>query len=273
MKKSTYEKIVSHWIPLAVILLSVFRVLFSVWTWQLNYNMFLNYLLTHLVLPFWIGIFVNIGLIVFWVVFYVTVIRLARDSASFGLRIFSAVLFGIDALTILIFLCIGVFHGLWWYTGAALEAVMAVSQAESIRLCLEREEAFSMQPVKTGARRFEKHRAEFQALQEALRGLPVTKIGKELPAAAVKQEAAGWQVCSEEALSDDALAHLGDALTPLADVLHGVSVQAPFTYFYVSPACIGGRLCLCYSPDGTEPTQYVRELCPIEPHWFSFRLG
>lgn len=80
MKKSTYEKIVSHWIPLAVILLSVFRVLFSIWTWQLNYNMFLNYLLAHLVLPFWIGIFVNNGLIVFWAVFYVTVIRLARDA-------------------------------------------------------------------------------------------------------------------------------------------------------------------------------------------------
>lgn len=40
-------------------------------------------------------------------------------------------------------------------------------------------------------------------------------------------------MCSRDALPDDALAHLGDALAPLAGVLHGASVQASFTYFYV----------------------------------------
>ena len=124
-----------------------------------------------------------------------------------------------------------------------------------------------------GVQRFTDHRVEFQALQEVLNGLSVTKIGKGLPASTAMQEAAGWQICSGETLSDDALAQLGEALKPLTGVLYGVSVQTPFTYFIVSPATIEGRVCVSYSPDGTEPTQFVRDLRPIEPHWFALRFG
>ena len=105
-----------------------------------------------------------------------------------------------------------------------------------------------------------------------LNGLSVTKIGKGLPASTAMQEAAGWQICSGETLSDDALAQLGDALKPLTGVLYGVSVLTPFTHFIVSPANVEGRVCVSYSPDGTEPTQFVRDLRPIEPHWFALRL-
>ena len=87
------------------------------------------------------------------------------------------------------------------------------------------------------------------------------------------QEAAGWQVSSRDVLPADALARLGDALAPLADVLYGAEMQAPFTYFYVSPTVGGGRACVCYSLDGTEPTQFARDLHPIEPHWFALRFG
>ena len=86
------------------------------------------------------------------------------------------------------------------------------------------------------------------------------------------QEAAGWQVCSRDALPDDALAHLSDALTPLADVLYGVEMQAPFTYFYVTPDDGTGRACVCYSLDGTEPTEQVCDRKSIEPRWFALQL-
>ena len=182
------------------------------------------------------------------------------------------VLFGIDFLLIVLFLCLGRIHGVWWYVSAALEGILLISLEESIRLSLKRERSLPAPPTEDGARCFAAHRSEFRALQETLNGLSVTKIGEGLPASTVMQEAAGWQICSGETLSDDALAQLGEALKPLTGVLYGVSVQTPFTYFIVSPATIEGRACVCYSPDGTEPTQFARDLHPIEPHWFALRF-
>lgn len=124
----------------------------------------------------------------------------------------------------------------------------------------------------TALRAFADHRADFLALRDALRFLPVRRIGKKLPDVPVMQEAAGWQVCSRDALPDDALAHLSDALTPLADVLYGVEMQATFTYFYVTPDDGTGRACVCYSLDGTEPTEQVCDRKSIEPRWFALQL-
>ena len=212
-----------------------------------------------------------VGLLVFMLFMYVLLNQLLAARSMFA-QACGMLLFGADFLLIILFLCLGRIHGVWWYVSAALEGILVVSLEESIRLCLKRERTLSAPPTEDGVQCFADHRAEFQTLQEVLRGLPVTKIGKELPAAAVKQEAAGWQICSGETLSDDALAQLGDALKPLTGVLYGVSVQTPFTYFIVSPANIEGRICVSYSLDGTEPTQFVRDLRPIEPHWFALRL-
>ena len=212
-----------------------------------------------------------VGLLVFMLFMYALLNQLLAARSMFA-QACGMLLFGVDFLLIILFLCLGSIHGVWWYVSAALEGILVVSLEESIRLCLKRERTLSAPPTEDGTQCFADHRAEFQALQEALCGLPVTKIGKGLPASAVRQEAAGWQICSEERLSDDALAHLGDALTPLAGVLYGVSVLTPFTHFIVSPANVEGRVCVSYSPDGTEPTQFVRDLRPIEPHWFALRL-
>ncbi len=145
--------------------------------------------------------------------------------------------------------------------------------------CVIQQYALIKKKASTLARRdlaiqaFADHRADFLALRDTLRFLPVRRIGKELPDAPAAQEAAGWQVCSRDALTDDALLHLGDALAPLANVLYGAEMQAPFTYFYVSPDDGAGRACVCYSLDGTEPTEHVCDLHPIEPRWFALRLG
>ena len=138
---------------------------------------------------------------------------------------------------------------------------------------IEKNGAGALEQQDMARRTFVDRRADFLALRNALRFLPVRRIGKELPDASVTQEVAGWQVSSRDVLPADALARLGDALAPLADVLYGAEMQAPFTYFYVSPTVGGGRACVCYSLDGTEPTEHARDLRPIEPHWFALRFG
>ena len=276
MKMTNYEKIVSHWIPSVAFAVCVALDLIPVSIFKdptyFLYKPFAYYLFTRNQIPFWLFLIIAFFAFICWV-FMPAIIGQMVGGNSLLVRAFGAALFAIDSLLIVLYLCFGRFHAVCWYLSAALEGVLAFSQIESIRLYLKRENTPTAPPTEDGVQCFADRRAEFQTLQEALRGLPVTKIGKGLPAAAVKQEAAGWQICSRETLPDDTLAQLGDALKPLTGVLYGVSVQTPFTYFIVSPANIEGRVCVSYSPDGTEPTQFARDLRPIEPHWFALRFG